>query len=100
MITIPTWTGLARRAAFHRSSCHDGALNFARRARDTIEGEHADARQTADCFAALARSTLPLGQEAAAGFFQKPLDPLGRAACRERVREYVAISVGGVDLKK
>lgn len=78
MITTPTWTRLTRRAAHHSTSCYESAFRFARRARELVESEHGEARQTANSFAALARATLPLGHEEASGYFQKALEHLSR----------------------
>ena len=77
-IGIATWTSLARRASIHHASYGDNALAFAQRARELLEGDHADATQTADSFASLARATLPLGQEEASGYFNKALEHLSR----------------------
>lgn len=76
-IYTPTWTHLARCAA-HHPEIHAAALSFASRARELIAGEHGDARQTADSFAALSRSTFPITHKEAASYFLLALEHLNR----------------------
>jgi hypothetical protein len=93
MITVPTWTRLARRASHLVSACHDGALKFAWRARELIESEHGDARMTADMFATIARAVLPLGTEESTGYFQKGLEHLNRLGDELRERQVAILSL-------
>jgi len=76
-IYAPTWTHLSRCAA-HHPEIHAAGLSFASRARELISGEHGDARQTANSFAALSRATFRISHKEAAGYFQLALEHLNR----------------------
>ena len=94
MIFTTTWTSLARCVA-HRSETHEPCLEFACRARELIEGEHGDARATADSFADLARATLPLARNEAASYFQLGLEHLSRLGdeLHERLSSLMTIAI-------
>lgn len=94
MIFTTTWISLARCVA-NRSETHETCLEFASRARELIEGEHGDARTTADSFADLARATFPLARNEAASYFQLGLEHLSRLGdeLHERLSGLMTIAI-------
>ncbi|MBI5629896.1 MAG: hypothetical protein HY921_03310 [Elusimicrobia bacterium] len=93
-VHTPTWTALAR-VASQNPSIPRAALSLAARAKDIILGEHADARQTSEGLASLARAVLSASQPEAAGYFQLALERLGRIGDEMHDRLFCLLTVAG-----
>lgn len=77
VVSVSTWTDLARRCAHHQSN-HHTALRCAARAAECIEASHSDAGQAADSFVALARAVLPIAHAEAKAYFDTAVGRLDR----------------------